>query len=64
MDLSEVLRLVPGSIIELHKPADAERYKVETLANARRFQLEMEAAGEAAAKKAPREGYRAAKSEM
>lgn len=24
MDLSEVLRLVPGSIIELHKPADAE----------------------------------------
>lgn len=24
MDLAEVLRLVPGSIIELHKPADAE----------------------------------------
>jgi len=36
----------------VQKPADAERYKVETLANARRFQLETEAAGSAAAAKA------------
>ena len=36
----------------VQKPADAERYKVETLANARKFQLEAEAAGAAAATKA------------
>jgi flotillin len=36
----------------VQKPADAERYKVETLANARRAQLEAEAAGAAAATKA------------
>jgi flotillin len=36
----------------VQKPADAERYKVETLANARKFQLEAEAAGSAAATKA------------
>src|SRR5512141_2622209 len=36
----------------VQKPADAERYKVETLANARKFQLEAEAAGGAAAAKA------------
>jgi flotillin len=36
----------------VQKPADAERYKVETLANARKFQLETEAAGAAAATKA------------
>src|SRR5438477_4005205 len=36
----------------VQKPADAERYKVETLANARKFQLEAEAAGAAAASKA------------
>ncbi len=35
----------------VQKPADAERYKVETLANARKFQLETEAAGAAAATK-------------
>ena len=29
----------------VQKPADAERYRVETLANARKFQLETEAAG-------------------
>ena len=34
------------------KPADAERYKVETLANATKFQLETEAAGAASAAKA------------
>jgi len=33
----------------VQKPADAERYKVETLANAKKFQLETEAAGSAAA---------------
>src|SRR5512141_500722 len=36
----------------VQKPADAERYKVETLANARKFQLEAEAAGSASAAKA------------
>jgi flotillin len=36
---------------EVQKPADAERYRVETLANAKRFQLEAEAAGNAAATK-------------
>jgi flotillin len=35
----------------VQKPADAERYRVETLANAKRFQLETEAAGAAAASK-------------
>jgi flotillin len=36
----------------VQKPADAERYRVETLANARKFQLETEAVGAAAATKA------------
>ena len=36
----------------MHKPADAERYRVETLANAKKFQLETEAAGSASATKA------------
>lgn len=36
----------------VQRPADAERYKVETLANAKKFQLETEAAGAAAAQKA------------
>ena len=36
----------------VQKPADAERYKVETLANATKFQLETEAAGAASAAKA------------
>ena len=36
----------------VQKPADAERYKVETLANAKKFQLETEAAGAASATKA------------
>jgi flotillin len=36
----------------VQKPADAERYRVETLANARKFQLETEAGGTAAATKA------------
>src|SRR6516162_3514566 len=37
---------------DVQKPADAERYKVETLANAKKFQLETEAAGTASAAKA------------
>jgi flotillin len=36
----------------VQKPADAERYKVETLAAAKKFQLETEATGAAAAAKA------------
>jgi flotillin len=36
----------------VQKPAEAERYKVETLANAKKFQLETEAAGAASATKA------------
>ncbi len=36
----------------VQKPADAERYKVETLATARKFQLEAEATGAAAAARA------------
>jgi len=35
----------------VQKPADAERYKVETLANAKKYQLETEAAGAANATK-------------
>src|SRR6266540_3492612 len=42
----------------VQKPADAERYKVETLANATKFQLETEAAGAASAAKA--KGFAAA----
>jgi flotillin len=37
---------------QVRKPADAERYKVETLANAKKFQLETEATGAASATKA------------
>jgi len=36
----------------VQKPADAERYRVETLANAKKYQLETEAAGAASATKA------------
>jgi flotillin len=36
----------------VQKPADAERYRVETIAAARKFQLETEAAGAASATKA------------
>ena len=42
----------------IQKPADAERYRVETLANATKFQLETEAAGAASAAKA--KGFAAA----
>ncbi len=48
----EILRRQRELEANVQKPADAERYKVETLANARKFQLEAEAAGAAAAAKA------------
>lgn len=48
----EIMRRQKELEANVQKPADAERYKVETLANARKFQLETEAAGSAAAAKA------------
>jgi flotillin len=48
----EILRKQRELEANVQKPADAERYKVETLANARKFQLETEAAGAASATKA------------
>jgi flotillin len=48
----EILRKQRELEAMVQKPADAERYKVETLANARKFQLEAEASGAAAATKA------------
>ena len=48
----EILRRQRELEATVQKPADAERYKVETLANARKFQLETEAAGAASATKA------------
>lgn len=48
----EILRKQRELEATVQRPADAERYKVETLANARKFQLETEAAGTAAAAKA------------
>lgn len=48
----EILRRQRELEATVQKPADAERYKVETLANARKFQLETEAAGSASAARA------------
>jgi len=48
----EILRKQRELEANVQKPADAERYKLETLANAKKFQLETEAAGAAAASKA------------
>ncbi len=48
----EILRRQRELEANVQKPADAERYRVETLANARKFQLETEAAGSASAAKA------------
>jgi flotillin len=48
----EIMRKQKELEANVQKPADAERYKVETLANARKFQLETEAAGSASATKA------------
>src|SRR5271155_119798 len=48
----EILRKQRELEATVQKPADAERYRVETLANARKFQLETEASGAASATKA------------
>jgi flotillin len=48
----EILRKQRELEANVQKPADAERYRVETLANATRFQLETEAMGAASAAKA------------
>lgn len=48
----EILRKQRELEATIQKPADAERYRVETLANAKKFQLETEAAGAASATKA------------
>ena len=48
----EILRKQRELEANVQKPADAERYKVETLANATKFQLETEAEGAASAAKA------------
>ena len=48
----EILRKQRELEANVQKPADAERYRVEALANATKFQLETEAAGAAAAAKA------------
>jgi flotillin len=48
----EILRKQRELEAMVQKPADAERYKVETLANAKKFQLETESAGAASAAKA------------
>src|SRR5215472_14232981 len=54
----EILRRQRELEATIQKPADAERYRVETLANAKKFQLETEASGAAAAAKA--KGFAAA----
>jgi flotillin len=54
----EILRKQRELEANVQKPADAERYKVETLASATQFQLEAEATGAAAAAKA--KGFAAA----
>lgn len=48
----EILRRQRELEATVQKPADAERYRVETLANATKFQLETEAAGNASAARA------------
>jgi len=52
----EVLRRVKELEATVEKPAEAERYRIETLANAKKFQLETEAAGQAAATRLQGEG--------
>ncbi|MEI7729835.1 MAG: SPFH domain-containing protein [Verrucomicrobiota bacterium] len=47
----EILRRERELQATVQKPAEAERFKVETLANAKKFQLETEAAGAASAAK-------------
>jgi flotillin len=52
----EVQRRTKELEATVHKPAEAERYRIETLANAKKFQTETEAAGEAAATRLRGEG--------
>jgi len=47
----EILRKQRELEATVQRPADAERYRIETLANAKKFQLETEASGAAAAQK-------------
>lgn len=54
----EIMRKQRELEANVQKPADAERYRLETLATATKFQLETEAAGAAAATKA--KGFAAA----
>jgi flotillin len=54
----EIMRKQRELEANVQKPADAERYRVETLANATKFQLETEATGAASATKA--KGFAAA----
>src|SRR5881275_3331220 len=54
----EIMRKQRELEANVQKPADAERYKMETLATATKFQLETEAAGAASATKA--KGFAAA----
>lgn len=49
VQVQEALRKEKELEATVRKPADAERYRVQTLAEARQFQLETEATGEAAA---------------
>lgn len=52
----EVLRRVKELEATVQKPAEAEKYRIETLANAKKFQTETEAAGEAEATRLRGEG--------
>ncbi len=52
----EVMRRTRELEATVQKPAEAERYRIETLANAKKFQTETEATGEAAATRARGEG--------
>ncbi len=58
MQQQEILRRSRELEANVQKPADAERYRVQTLAEATKFQLEAEAGGAAAAAKA--KGFAAA----
>lgn len=52
----EVLRRAKELEATVQKPAEAEKYRIETLANAKKFQTETEAAGEAEATRLRGEG--------
>ncbi len=54
----EVLRMEKELEATVKRPAEAEQYKIETLANAKRFQTLTEAEGQAAATRSVGEGRR------